>query len=209
MSRSNERRARRAPSKYNQPLKADSNQRLLWYGAAALGVVFLAVLAYAVYAAFTAQSGTTSVALPTGAVPGTPVPNLAASHVTPGEPHLRYNSTPPTSGPHFPNWGDWKRYDDPQPEEVWLHNLEHGGIVALYNCPQGCADLMNKLSDLYKTGPRSKYGNLKMLVSPYNKISNKLTLVAWNYYLPLDAYDDALVRGFILAHQDKGPEDVP
>ncbi len=208
MSRSRERRARRAPAKYNQPMQGNSNQRPLWYAGGALAALFIAVLGYAVYAAFAAQSATTGGPLPTNLVQGTAVPNLGATHVNPGEPHARYNSTPPTSGPHFPHWGEWKRYDEPQPEEVWIHNLEHGGIVALYNCPQGCPELLNKLSDLYKTGPRSKYGYLKMLVSPYSKISNKLTLAAWNYYLPLDDYDDAQVRGFILAHQDKGPEDA-
>ncbi|MBI3732287.1 MAG: DUF3105 domain-containing protein, partial [Chloroflexi bacterium] len=139
---------------------------------------------------------------------GTPVPSLGGQHVQIGQQHAPYNSTPPTSGPHWDAPADWGIYHDPVPEERWVHNLEHGGIVILYNCPQDCPDLLNRLDALFKTAPRSKLGNVKLLITPYHTAPNRLTLVAWNYYLPLDDYDDAVVRGFMLNHLDKAPEQV-
>ena len=137
------------------------------------------------------------------------VPSMGANHVAVGRPHAPYNSTPPTSGPHYDTPAAWGDPHTTVPEETWLHNLEHGGIVALYNCPQGCLGLVQSLDNLLKTGPFSKYGYVKMVVTPYSKIPNKLTLVAWTYYLPLADYDDEAVQKFFEDHQDDGPEDVP
>ncbi|MEP7200915.1 MAG: DUF3105 domain-containing protein [Chloroflexota bacterium] len=149
-----------------------------------------------------------TVGAPIAAV-GIEVPDLGAPHVRPGAPHAAYNSMPPTSGPHYDTPAPWGKYDQAVVEETWIHNLEHSGIVALVNCPSGCADLVDKLDALLKTGPQSKFGYVKLLITPYSKTPQRLTLVAWTYYLPLADYDDALVRGFIAAHQDDGPEDVP
>ena len=207
MSRTSERRARRATARQTSPAAkgsfrsgAEPNRRIFWYAAGAVAVAAVLFLAYAAYNA--AQP-------PSNAFVGTPVPNLGQLHVNPGQPHAAYNSMPPTSGPHFPFTAEWRFYKEPAPEEMWIHNLEHGGIVALYNCPQDCPDLTGKLEELYKSGPRSKYGSVKLVVAPYNKVPNKLSLVAWTYYLLLDDYNDETVRGFIRAHLDKGPEDIP
>ena len=110
-----------------------------------------------------------------------------------------------------PTQQDWNTpVDKVVPEEQWVHNLEHSGVVALYNCPQGCPDLLAKLAAFKQTGVRSKFGYVKLLVQPYDKLPNKLTLVAWNFYLRLADYDEAAVRSFFTTHQDKGPEpDTP
>jgi Protein of unknown function (DUF3105) len=137
------------------------------------------------------------------------VPSMGADHVAVGQPHAPYTSNPPTSGPHYDTPAPWGDSHTTLPEERWIHNLEHGGIVALYNCPQGCPALVKSLDDFLKSGPMSQYGYVKMVVTPYNKIPNKLTLVAWGYYLPLADFDDAAMQQFFADHQDNGPEDVP
>ena len=50
-----------------------------------------------------------------------------------------WQTNPPSSGQH---WGDpmyapagWGRHMVPVAREAWVHNLEHGGIVMVYNCP--------------------------------------------------------------------------
>ena len=136
------------------------------------------------------------------------VPSMGANHVAVGRPHAPYNSTPPTSGPHYDTPAAWGDSHSTVPEETWIHNLEHGGIVALYNCPQACPGLVKSLDEFLKSGSFSKYGYVKMVVTPYSKIPNKLTLVAWTHYLPLADYDDEAMRTFFDDHQDNGPEDV-
>src|SRR5688500_9994024 len=69
-------------------------------------------------------------------------PLQGGMHVQLGEP-INWPTNPPASGPHYPAWARWaESYDDPIDRGFWVHNLEHGGVVFLYNCPEGCdADL--------------------------------------------------------------------
>ena len=221
MSRTSERRARRAElRRKTEPALSGLQNRKLWIAGAA--VLLIAVLVIAVFVRGNAPAGTPTPVVVNGTlVPDltvdasvklgveVPVPSMGAQHVAIGQPHAQYNSTPPTSGPHFDTPAAWGDSHTTLPEETWIHNLEHGGIVALYNCPQGCPGLVQSLDDFLKTGPFSKYGYAKMVVTPYSKIPNKLTMVAWSFYLPLADFDDAAMRKFLKDHQDKGPEDIP
>ena len=56
-----------------------------------------------------------------------------------------YNSTPPTSGPHYGSLAPWGIYSDPQPYEYLVHNLEDGGVVIYYQCLDGCPDTVTAL----------------------------------------------------------------
>lgn len=117
---------------------------------------------------------------------------------------------PPTSGQHWGNtWAEWAMYDDPIPPEVFVHNLEHGGIVLLYRCDTPCPTLVAELRDLYRTFPRAKHGKVKMVVAPDPKIRTPITILAWTWLDELPKLDrDRLLR-FYRAHVDRGPEDVP
>ena len=44
-----------------------------------------------------------------------------------------YNTVPPTSGPHWDAWSDCGFYSYPLPDELLVHNLEHGNIIVSYN----------------------------------------------------------------------------
>lgn len=222
MSRTSERRARRAVlRRKTQPAPTVTQNRNLM-----IGIALVAILVLLVVAAFLVR-GNGAAATPTPAVvngtsvPGptidpsvklgveVPVPNMGAQHVAIGQPHAPYNSTPPTSGPHYDTPAPWGDSHTTLPPETWIHDLEHGGIVALYNCPQACPGLVQSLDDFLKAGPFSKYGYVKMVVTPYSNIPNKLTMVAWSFYLPLPDFDDAAIRKFFKDHQDQGPEDIP
>ena len=59
----------------------------------------------------------------------------------------QYAYCPPASGPHYNNPGidgpiPAKFYgpDDGTRPEGWIHNLEHGAVVILYNCKMGACD---------------------------------------------------------------------
>src|SRR5262249_21967706 len=72
-------------------------------------------------------------------------PLLDAPHVT-DIASIHYNSSPPSSGPAGPQWLRPGVYPQPQPRCNWIHNLEHGYVVLLYNCPTGCPDIVDKLT---------------------------------------------------------------
>ena len=138
------------------------------------------------------------------------------SHIDPST-TWTYKFYPPTSGPHYSVAGSapvpWKTIDT-LVEGQFVHNLEHGGIAILYNCPSGtdCTTLRNQLSDyINKLAPvEPTYGEVKMVMTPYSKgMTKKVALVAWHYIEFLDGYDQNAITQFYESHVDQGPEAVP
>ena len=48
-----------------------------------------------------------------------------------------YNTVPPTSGPHWPQWSNCGFFNHHLPDELLVHNLEHGNIIVSYNFTDG------------------------------------------------------------------------
>jgi hypothetical protein len=70
--------------------------------------------------------------------PGIAFPDQGNAPIeTPSDPHAPYNSSPPSSGPRFGGLANWGISSEPIPPEVCVHNLEDGGIVFAYDCPDG------------------------------------------------------------------------
>ncbi len=84
----------------------------------------------------------------------------------------KYNSFPPSNGPHYGQPAPWRDYTDPVPPIVAVHNLEHGGMLFEYGnkVPQAEKD---KIDAFYNSDPRG------LLVFPYPPLGKRLALVAW------------------------------
>lgn len=133
--------------------------------------------------------------------PGQRIPDQGKGHVAVGAPHPPYNSVPATSGWHYSGPGlapaPWGVHDKVLPDEVLVHNLEHGGIGVHYDCPDGCADLVAALSDLIGG---SVDGGVKIIMSPYPGMDTTIALTAWNYLDAFDGLDLLRALEFIGAH---------
>jgi hypothetical protein len=140
--------------------------------------------------------------------PGRKLPDRGQEHVPQGT-KITYQEYPPSSGKHWPVWAQWGIYKEAVPEEVFVHNLEHGGIVILYNCPTPCPDMVRQLEETYVALPKSKFGHVKVVVSPNPRVKGRLALLAWTRIDDLDRFDRDRILRFVQAWQDKGPEDVP
>ena len=145
-------------------------------------------------------------------------PNDGAQHIAPGTSGSGYSVTPATSGPH---WfaedvltlgngrsvnapADWGKYDYPLPNEVLVHNLEHGGIGFHYD-PELCGDTCDELvAQFDEVRPRTQY-----IISPYSGLEKKIAITAWRHHLFLDEFDRAQVEEFIDEYLDQAPESVP
>ncbi len=136
-------------------------------------------------------------------------PFEGATHVTEPTPVV-YKANPPASGNHWPMWQEpWGAYPDGLPRERWVHNLEHGGIVLLYNCPSGCDPLVQQLTALRNSLQPDRFSVVRVLIVPDALMPRKVAAVAWNWRWQGDAYDDAALRCFIAARYDRGPESIP
>jgi hypothetical protein len=192
MPRKKKRTAARAKAESNYPW----HRRVPWLAIAAGGA--LLVIGVLVARSFGVGEGAGHY---TG--PG----NGVGNHITEGQP-IAYPSYPPTYGPHWPAPTTWGYHSEAIPDERAVHNLEHGGVVASYNNVP--SDALAALQALLTTYPKDKYGEVKLVIRPYDKIApGTIVLTAWEWIDELPAYDDARVRQFLSAHLGKCCEDVP
>ena len=140
---------------------------------------------------------------------GRTVPLEGADHVAEGS-ATSYNSRPPASGPHYPTWSQTYGFMSPAPAPgTWLHNLEHGSVAILYNCPQACPELEQQLKDLYAElplGRNARGGRARALILPYADMDHKIAVVAWGWILELDQFDKDQIVRFYESRIDRGPE---
>jgi hypothetical protein len=142
--------------------------------------------------------------------PGIDAPPLeGAMHVVEPTP-VTYAANPPSSGPHWPMWQEpWGAYPAELPRERWVHNLEHGGVVLLYNCPAGCTDVVTALTALRDATPPDRFNEQRLLITPDSVMPHRVAAVAWGWRWQGDAVDGATLRCFIDARYDRAPESIP
>lgn len=114
---------------------------------------------------------------------------------------IDYADSPPAGGPHAPCWADWGAHADEVRPENWVHNLEHGGVVLLYGCPDGCAAAIAELEAFADSHERA-------LLTPYPDLPLRFAYVSWGFRLLTDCHDLGVVRAFYEAHVGRGPEDA-
>jgi hypothetical protein len=171
---------------------------------AALAIVLVGIIV----AAVVTNGFGISNSLPTTPI-GRTVPLEGAEHVADGT-EVAYKSRPPASGSHYPTWSQTYGFMNPVPPTgIWLHNLEHGAIAMLYNCPEACPELEQQLKDLYPTlplGRNARGGRARALIMPYLDMDHKLAIVAWGWMLELDNFDADQITKFYESRLDRGPE---
>ena len=170
-----------------------------------LAVVGLVVIALVVLAFTTSFFGLMAPSI------GRTVPVEGADHVTEGS-EIAYKNRPPSSGNHYPAWSQtFGVMEGGLPPGTWVHNLEHGAVVILYNCPTGCPDVVQQLKDLYPNLPKgrnSKGGQPRVLILPYTDMDPRIAAVAWGWELDLDTVDADQLTRFVESRIDRGPECV-
>ncbi len=170
--------------------------------------VFMGLIAVLVIGAF-GFIAITQKSKPKEAIIGDSHSSLGGNHIQVGEKHPAYNSDPPSSGWHYSNSfapAQWGAYTQELPDEVFLHNEEHGGVVVTYK-PDLPADQIKKLQNLF-TPPYSdsSFKPSKAIVTPRSKDTHPIELASWTYTLNLDSYDQATLEKFYLQHVSKSPE---
>jgi Protein of unknown function (DUF3105) len=128
----------------------------------------------------------------------------AEEQATVDSPHtddaLVYDDAPPTSGPHNSCWGEWGVHTEPLPDDNWVHNMEHGGVVFLYNCPDGCPNAVERLTALV-----TDLGDHAIL-TPYAEMTWKFGVVSWGWRQEFTCVDEDAMEAFYQAHADDAPE---
>lgn len=131
------------------------------------------------------------------------MPDEGRDHVPDGT-EVEYESDPPTSGPHYARWANAGIHNqDPPPDELLVHNLEHGHVVIYYHPDLISDESVEKITELI-----DQYDGQwdAVLAVPRPEMDAELTLTAWTYKMELDEYDEELIEAFVDAYRGKGPE---
>ena len=142
-------------------------------------------------------------ASPSGEQPGTHLEDQGRRHVASGAliPADYFNSTPPTSGDHATTWERCGIFKNPIPNELQVHNLEHGFILIQYNTQD--QTIIAELEKIVEELP----GNFDYLIlAPYPTMQQTIALTSWTVVQYLDNADADAIRAFASAYRGYGPE---
>jgi hypothetical protein len=142
-------------------------------------------------------------------------PAQARTHLKDINAHPRYNSFPPTSGPHYFAPVAWGLWPAPLQQVQVVHNLEHGGIVIQFGDKVRIGSpTLDKLVRFYASDRRL------MLMAPLPKLGKTIALEAWTVpeqganranrgtgrLAKCTRVDEAAFGAFVDAYRDRGPE---
>ena len=124
---------------------------------------------------------------------------------------LLYGTNPPSSGNHYPIWANYKTYAAPVPWGHLVHSLEHGAIVIVYNCPDGCADEVARAQafiDALPLDPECTAPDVRrVILAPAPTLDVRWAASAWTWTLRASCFDETAFGAFVAAHYNMGRED--
>jgi hypothetical protein len=139
-------------------------------------------------------------------------PILPSPHVPVGS-TLEYNSNPPSSGPHFPIWAAFKKYDTPVPRGYWVHSMEHGAVVLAYRCGDGgCPDIalgLQAVADAVASDPFCPGDpRVRVIITPDPLLDVPVAAAAWGWTYRAECLDLPSLKAFAQEHYAQGPENT-
>jgi len=140
--------------------------------------------------------------------PGEEIPIMNSSHITVDSDPGRYDSDPPTSGPHYPEEAQAGFYDTNSykyPAGYLVHNLEHGYIIFWYNCVKlsenACSELKSQIKAVM-----DEANNVKVIAYPWDSIDAPIVLTSWGRLQKMETFNAAQARAFYKSNLNRSPE---
>ena len=147
--------------------------------------------------------------------------SLGRDHVAPGS-FISYDLCPPTSGSHIgddaagPAAPGYHAPSESIGPERWLHNLEHGFVVALYKCaldtcpsPQEQDALRQFAASVPTSANAAACGyRAKVVVARFDQLVTPFALLAWNRTELVDTFDVKLASEFAASYTDNTAPEI-
>jgi len=128
--------------------------------------------------------------------PGEYVPSQGNAHIAEAQMgDFVYNTLPPTSGPHLGSLARWGVHDEPIPNELQVHNLEDGGVIVNYDCPEGCPDLVAQMEEVVE------HYDEGVILAPYPGMDTRIALTAWQRIDQFEGFDAERIERFVHAYR--------
>lgn len=205
------------PKKRPQPPGPPSSPPAWLLGVAGLGIAaVIALVAFAAFGGSGGGPGDARAALEEAGCTLEGKPALVGDHSiqTPDGTSPKWDTDPPTSGPHYDQPAIWGAYEDPVNLAQLVHNLEHGGVFVLYgtDVPEST---VAQLKSFYEDKTRGT------VLAPQASLGDKIALGAWTtpsandpadgtaFLATCSSFDEGAYTAFFDAYQFKGPERFP
>jgi Protein of unknown function (DUF3105) len=196
----------------------DDRQRRLLYIIAATGLIGLAIVLGVVFLVGSGEDEDLAATMQSAGCQLKTVQAQVGDHSAPenATSNPKWNTDPPTSGPHWPVPAVYGEYDTPLKPAQFVHNLEHGAVFVLYG-PDVPAATVQQLKDFYNEDTTG------MLLAPYPKLGDKIGLGAWTvpddfepggtngtaYLATCSKFDEDAFSSFREDLRFRGPERFP
>ena len=139
---------------------------------------------------------------------GAEIPIMTSTHIEVDSDPGKYNSDPPTSGPHYPNEAQVGFYDSniyQYPAGYLVHNLEHGYIIFWYNCASlsesACSELKSQIRAVM-----DRVNNVKVIAYPWDSIDVPVVMTSWGRLQKMETFDVAQAQSFYKTNLNRSPE---
>ena len=128
-----------------------------------------------------------------------------------------WDSNPPSSGDHYPVWAAFQEYDAAVPRGYYVHDLEHGAIDFLYDCPTdagddggACAAIVAGLRQAVASLPDDPLCDpsvrVRFVLTPDPLVDHPVAACAWGWTYNADCVDLPTLEAFAKAHYGQAPE---
>ncbi len=168
--------------------------KLIWGG---IGLAVLTILGFVVWQAIRPSAGE-----------AVAVMSNSSTHIETDSDPGKYNSDPPTSGPHYPQEAEAGFYDTNNyafPAGYLVHNLEHGYVIFWYNCDlleeAGCADLKTQIQTVM-----DDLGGAKMIAYPWPSLEVPFAMTSWGRIQKFDSFNVEQAKAFYRTNLNRAPE---
>jgi Protein of unknown function (DUF3105) len=159
-------------------------------------------------------------------------PLLDGTHVSTFDAKVKWNSWPPTSGPHYFSPAPFNFYEEKVNPRLTLHDLEHGGIDIFYGSGVSASEVEQLRSfwhespDAMVVAPVPSLDPNITVPKPVSNYTNKIVATAWTskaysnstsrkgqqgngWMLVCSRFDEKTLKEFRDIHRGKGPERFP
>lgn len=174
----------------------------LWFVALGVAIIVAAAAAGIVLAT---RSGSAEASGPDGACTRQTFPPMGRQHIEKLSSDFRYNSYPPTSGPHYSPGPKapavWNLYDTPVDETALVHNLEHGGVVVQYGAdvPDSVVQEIRSWYQDFDTQNGLVVAPIwpSIQATPPQGAATKIFLTSWTHLMTCPTFDKGAFDNFV------------
>jgi hypothetical protein len=131
-------------------------------------------------------------------------PSEGRAHVERGT-NVDYDTSPPTSGPHYDGTVEAGFYEETPPVGDLVHTLEHGAVVVYYD-PGATTPEARESLQAFASEHTGTWRSVVVAPNPADDPESPYVLTAWRHMLRMERYDAEVVQAFVAEFLGRGPE---